>query len=342
MVVTMLVVAAWYIGPYIYATITFGGSRVNDLFVSTGIVDDPVGLRFLYDRGLPLGLLAVVGLVGLVWYFRTRWWARPLAFLVAGAYAFRWILVVVFVASGHTLYLHYTSRLIEVILLSAGVLALVTAAPVLARKVTARSLRPVALLGATLTMVVAALAGRALWTPTPYGLGEVARATTVAPNLQALAHAEWLPDGRTPRYATSDPRARYFPAQQVKDAVERVLGPGADPVTVCYEERLFAYYPWTGYVAVERTAATTWTHWEDRRAELVRLAALADPAQFAVASADTRFGGIDVFVLRADPDGWRWNDVRFSREQFGAGYWNVIDNLPTDTVVAVRVPGTVS
>ena len=339
-VVTMLIVAAWYVGPYVYASITLGGSRVNDLFVSTGIVDDPVGVRFLYDRGLPLGLLVVSGLVGLVWYFRTRWWARPLALLVAGAYAFRWIFVVIFVSNGHTLYLHYTSRLIEVILASAGVLTLVNAVPVLARPVTTRSLRPVALLGATMTMVVAALAGRALWMPTPFGLGEVVRPTTVPQNLQALAHAEWLPDGRAPRYAVSDPRARYFPAQQVKDAVERVLGPGADPVTVCYEERLFAYYPWTGYVAVERTAANTWTHWEDRRAELLRLAALRDPAQFAAASRDTRFGGIDVFVLRADPDGWTWNDVRFNREQFGAGFWTVVDDLPTDTVVVVRVPGT--
>ena len=60
-----------------------------------------------------------------------------------------------------------------------------------------------------------------------------------------------------------------------------------------------------------------------------------------MASAGTRFGAIDVFVLRVEPDGWMWNDVRFGREQFGAGFWTVIDDLPTDTVVAVRTPGTI-
>jgi hypothetical protein len=273
-------------------------------------------------------------------YLRTRWWARPLAILAAGAYAFRWISVVVFDTNVHPFYMHYTSSLTDVILVSAGVLTLVTSVPVLARHVTTRSLRPVALLVATIMMVLAALAGRALWTPTPFGVNEVVGLPTVPPNLQTLAHAEWLPDGRSPRYAASDPRARYFPAQQVKDAVERVLGAGARPTTVSYEERLFAYYPWTGYVAVERTAANTWTHWEDRRAELVRIAALHDPAQFAAASVDTRFGAIEVFVLRVERDGWMWNDVRFRREQFGAGFWNVIDDLPTGTVVAVRIPGT--
>jgi hypothetical protein len=348
-VVTAFVVSAWYVMPYLYATLTHGGRRVNDLFVSAAIVGDPVGIWFLTEPlASPATVLEVVGLAGLVWYLRSSWWARPLLFLTAGAFIYRWIWLIAFVDTSHTMYLHYTTRVIGIVLASAGVLTIVTATPAIARRMTSRSsLREIAILATATLLLVTGAAGLATWMPWPPGLNDVTRPKgTVSPNLAVYAHAEPLPDGARPRYAPRDVTLNWFPAEPIRQVVEGTLGSGARPVTLAYDERMFAYYPWPGYIAVHRPAANTWTHWDERYAELTRIAAIKDPDAFATASAETHFGGIDVFVLRARPVGWTWEsrpygdhrDVQFDPAQFDPRYWEIADSLPNGTVVAVRRP----
>jgi hypothetical protein len=155
-------------------------------------------------------------------------------------------------------------------------------------------------------------------------------------NYAADAHLEPLPGGRQPAYAPHLPPMRWFPVTPVRRAVTEVLGPDAAPRTLSYDERLFAYLPWPGYIAVDRTAAGSVTRWDDRHAALVRLAAVTDPATFAQASAHTEFGRIDLFVLRRSGVDWVWRDVRFHPGQFDPAVFTVVTDLPENTVLAVR------
>jgi hypothetical protein len=132
----------------------------------------------------------------------------------------------------------------------------------------------------------------------------------------------------------------WFLVEPIHDVVTATLGPNARPVTLSIDERLFSYYPWPGYLGVERLAASTWSHWDDRKAELQRIAKITDPAEFARASATTKYGGIDVFALRKRPAGWAWGDVVFSPKVFDSAHWVVDSTLANNTVVAVRRPGS--
>jgi hypothetical protein len=113
-------------------------------------------------------------------------------------------------------------------------------------------------------------------------------------------------------------REQDLPAEPVERAVEGVLGEGARPRTLSYAEKLFAFLPWPGYIAVDRGSA------------------------FARASARTRFGPIDVFVLRRDASGLVWRPLRFPGElrfqprQFDPGSFVLVDDLPENTVIAIR------
>ncbi|MBE1488670.1 arabinofuranosyltransferase [Plantactinospora soyae] len=338
---TAFVVASWYLVPYLYGTLVLGGSRVNDYFISPAIVEDPLGVWFLTGPFVnPLYMIELVGLLGLVWYWKTRWWARPMLLLVAGVYVYRWALVLIFVSNGHTLYLHYTTRLIGLVFASAGILTVIAAVPALARRVTTRSLRGVGVLSTAALLVVAAMAGLGTWMPWPRGINDVSRPVdSYSPNLATYTHAEPLPNGKRAKYAPKGVTVAWFPAEPIREVVEGTLGEGARPSTLAYDERMFAYYPWKGYVAVERLASNTFSHWDERHAELVRIAGIKDPAEFARASADTEYGGIDVFVLRRRGAGWMWGDVVFDAAQFSPTYWRVADDLPSNTAVAVRLPG---
>ena len=106
--------------------------------------------------------------------------------------------------------------------------------------------------------------------------------------------------------------------------------------TLSYSERLFAYLPWPGYVAVSRTAAASTSHWDDRYAAVRRLAAVRDPAAFAQASAHTAFGRIDLFVLQRFGPYWTWRDIRFRPAQFDRAAFAVDPDLPNNTVLAIR------
>ncbi|MGN9777446.1 arabinofuranosyltransferase [Micromonospora sp. H33] len=341
---TAFVVAAWYLIPYLRGTLTIGGSRVNDYFISPAIVEDPLGVWYLKaPLSAPLHVLQICGLVGLAWYWRKRWWARPLLLVLLGAYAYRWAFVLIFMHNGHTLYLHYTTRLLGLVLASGGILALVEAGRALAARLrVVGSLRRVALVGTAGLLVLAGLSGAGTWMPSPPGLDSVKRPEGPQNyNLAVYTHAEPLPDGSRQRYPAPDEvTVTWFPAEPIRRVVHETLGPDALPVTLSYDERMYAYQPWPGYMAVERLASNTWTHWDDRRAEVVRLSGITDPAEFTRATKDTRFGEIDVFVLRRRPAGWHFGSIVFNPKQFDPAVWRIDDTVPNGVVVAVRKPGT--
>ena len=92
-------------------------------------------------------------------------------------------------------------------------------------------------------------------------------------------------------------------------------------------------------MGVDRTASGTLTRWDDRHAELKRLAQITDPKEFARVSANTQFGGIDVFVMHSSgPQNWDAIQATFHPGQFDPAVWTVVQGLPSDTVVAIRKP----
>lgn len=318
-VAVAFVVAAWYVVPFIWATLTVGGQQVSDLYASSSVNQ---GL-FPFLELTPLGLLQLVGLVGLVWLWRSAWWARPLLVMIIGVYAYRMVMMVRFGLTGHTGFLHYTMRLYTVLFTIAGVLVLAHVAPIVLRRLRVTPPRRAA--GALLAVVLAwsAIGFASTWMPPD--------------NRYALdAHKEPLPGGGYPEFAPKEGRRDWFPVNQVRQAVEGVLGPDPRRVTLAADDRLYSYLPWPGYLDINRTAGATLSHWDDRFAEIKRLVATTDPKAFAAASRETEFGPIDIFVLREKPDGWTWGGQRFTPAQFAPEYWTVVDDLEADFVVVIR------
>jgi hypothetical protein len=338
---TALVLSSWYVIPFVHATFTIGGERVNDYFVPTSFVNDALGLWYLISPfSDPLNLLNVIGLLGLVWYWRTTWWARPIGLVVAGLYLYEWLYVLIFIASGHTGYTQYTPRVTGIVLASAGVLTVVAAAPKAVRRLNATWRRGLPIAATAGVLALSALAGITNWMPWPPGLNDLKRSGTPSANVAAYAHAEPLPNGELPRLPARGLTVTWFPVEPIHDFATATLGPNARPVTLSVDERLFSYYPWPGYLGVERLAASTWSHWDDRKAELQRISKISDPGEFARASATTKYGGIDVFALRKRGVGWAWGDVIFSPKVFDPAHWVVDSNMANGVVVAVRRPGS--
>jgi hypothetical protein len=332
---TALVVSSWYIIPYVYGLLFLPGNRTSNFFVSPSISDRALYLEFL-DPTLP-GALMLVGLVGLLIFRRTQWWAVPVLWVVVGALAYRAAFTVVFVLTGQTGYLDYTSRLLGTVLGCAGVLTLVTGVPILMRRIQVTPRRSLAVVAATVLLASAAFIVWQRWMPGPKGFKDVVwPEDLLVYNLATFAHAEPWPDGRYPTFAPAEPRVTWFPTDPILEAIDESWTSRArDPVVLSYDERLFVFRSLHGFVSVERLAANTFAQWDERFAELERLAALPGPEEFARESADTKFGPIDVFVLRETDDGWTWGDLVFDPELFGA-HWTVHDDLPNGAVVAVR------
>jgi Arabinofuranosyltransferase N terminal/Arabinofuranosyltransferase A C terminal len=325
--VVATVVASWYVVPLLHAMLTKPSESISDLFAPGSMQLDV--LPFLAMT--PLGVLQLVGLVGLVWLRRTTWWATPLLLLVAGTLLFRVLATLRFAATGHTTFLHYTSSLYSAVLVAAGVLVLVHAAPILAARAAAAPPPGLAAGAIALALTWVCYSFSGAWLP------GTAQPTA---HYAAEAHQEPLPGGGYPRYVRGVPRSAPppFPAYAVRDSVERVLGPdeARRKITLSIDERLYAYLPWHGYLGTSRGASGSLSLWDERKAEIQRLTGVTDPAGFADATADTRFGPIDIFVLRRDGDRWTWLDQTFSPGQFDPARWVVDTNLPGDVVVAVR------
>ncbi|MDG4763486.1 arabinofuranosyltransferase [Solwaraspora sp. WMMD406] len=329
--VVAVAVSSWYVWPYLWGLLTTGGGQfVSDRYVSPYYLRQMLPMLDVQPgelSNLPLRAMQIVGLAGLVWLLRSTWWARPLLLIAAGAFGYRLLCLARFMVTGHTGFGHYTSRLYGVVLAVAGVLTVAHAVPILLRRL--RLAPPVGLVGGPLAVL---LAWSVVWYANAWlpGTGGPGSGYTVA------AHAEPLPGGGYPRYAPADGRPGWFPVGPVQRAVERTAGPDPDLVTLSVDERLFAYLPWPGYLSNDRTAAATLSRWDDRKAQVRELTELRDPVDFAVASAWTAYGPIDVFVLRRDADELVWADLRFHPDQFDERYWVVHDDLPEQLAVYVR------
>ena len=334
--VTAFVVASWYVVPFIWTLLTDGGNRISDLWLSSAIVDRPMVLPFLDPT--PIGVIELIGLLGLVWYRRSTWWAQPLLLLVLGTYAYRVLFLLKTVQDNHTGYLQYTERSIAMLLVTAGVLTAFQAAPGVRRRlaVTApeSTHRAVAVTAVAALVVWAGLQGWQSWVPGPRGARDAVRGVGEA-NQATLAHSERFPSGAQPRFAPPGHHQRYFPALAVKRVIDGQFTGDGPPIILCFDQRLFTYYPFYGYVAPNRLSANTLQRWDDRAAVLRRLSRITDPAQFAEASRNTEFGRIDVFVLKATKNRWNWTQASFSPDSFGPEFFH-IERLDASTVVAVR------
>ena len=345
-VIVALVVASWYLVPYLGWGFLHGSKQVDDLFQGGGIQDSPL----LFLTPSPLGVLELIGVIGLLWYRGRVSWGMPLLLLTVSAYAY-WLLgLASFSLTGHTLLLQDTSRLIGPMLAAAGVLTIVHTAPRIARRLSVRSV-PAGLpaLALCLLVVWTAITAWQGWMPggpTPAG-GLYQPAVSTVWNESTAAFATPLPDGSYVRVAAERGiRDAWFPTDPVKKDVTSVLGASATPVTLSASEQLFAFVNWPGYIAVSMGAAGTNTDWPARYAALQKLSRITDPAAFDAASARTAFGPVDVFILqRSSPTRWTWQPtdapypvLTFTPAQFSPHAFTVFTNLPGNFVVAVRQP----
>ncbi|MFZ0162356.1 MAG: hypothetical protein WAL12_02115, partial [Trebonia sp.] len=345
-VIVSVVVASWYLVPYLGWGFLHGSKQVDDLFQGGGIQDSP--LLFLTPSAL--GVLELIGVIGLLWYRGRVSWGMPLLLLTVSAYAY-WLLgLASFSLTGHTLLLQDTFRLIGPILAAAGVLTIVHTAPLIARRFSVRSV-PSGLpaLALCLLVVWTAITAWQGWMPggpTPAG-GLFQPAVSTAWNESTDAFATPLPDGSyVPAARERGIHDAWFPIDPVKNDVTSVLGASATPVTLSVSEQLFAFVNWPGYIAVSMGAAGTNTDWPARYAALQKLSRVTDPAAFDAASARTAFGPVDVFILqRSSPTRWTWQPIdapypvlTFTPAQFSPDAFTVFTNLPGNYVLAVRQP----
>jgi hypothetical protein len=345
-VIVALVVASWYLVPYLGWGFLHGSKQVDDLFQGGGIQDSPL----LFLTPSPIGVLELIGVIGLLWYRGRVSWGMPLLLLTASAYAY-WLLgLAAFSLTGHTLLLQDTPRLIGPMLAAAGVLTIVHTAPRIARRISVRSV-PAGLpaLALCLLVVWTAITAWQGWMPggpTPVG-GLYQPAVSTAWNESTAAFATPLPDGSyVPVAAERGIHDAWFPTDPVKKDVTSVLGASATPVTLSTAEELFTFVNWPGYIAVSMGAAGTNTNWPARYAALQKLSRITDPVAFDAASARTAFGPVDVFILqRSSPTRWTWQPIdapypvlTFTPAQFSPHAFTVFTNLPGNLVVAVRQP----
>jgi hypothetical protein len=276
----------------------------------------------------------------------------PLLAIVLGTYGYYLIGLARYVTTTHTCLLYYAVPLISACLLAAAVLTLAHAAPALARHFatpfpsgTGVAVMGILLISAGYTYWHAHMPA-VLWQATPTGGGRIDRTAGDLSNSKAAhAHDQPFPNGSRPRFAAAaarDHESPWFPVEPIRQAVEATLGRGARPSTLSYDEQLFAFLPWRGYTGVDRNASYGPARWDDRYAELTRLSTITDPAAFAQASAHTRFGPIDVFVLHRERTDLVWRPLRrptvlrFQQRRFDPRSFVLVDDLPGDTVVAIR------
>jgi hypothetical protein len=339
--VTALVVSSWYLIPYVWASLTRPtGSFGSDTFQSGIIVTDPVPLHF-FDIN-PTGVLQLIGLIGIVVLFTRTWWARPMAALLVGTYAFFALGAVRFVATGHTMFYQYSIPATVAVMLAAGVLTISELLSMLVAHEYGPAARRVAVL-----LMVALVASTSLtlwraWMPTPV-LNQARPTVPVGAGRAAdQAFLEPLPDLNASKYAPSGQTGDGVPVTLVESAVRDRYGSSYRPMVVSSDERLFAYNDWYAYVAQSPTASPALDQWSQRAAELNRLAAISDPTQFAAHAADSAFGPIDVFLLKRVKDAsgadtgqlaWR-TGTDYTPDQFATGFDRV--DLPNDFVLFIR------
>ena len=344
-VVVALVVASWYLIPYLGWGFLHGSSQVEYQFQGGGIQDSPL----LFLSPTPLGVLELIGVIGLVWWRGRVWWGKPLLLLTAGIYAY-WLLgLAAFVLANHHLLLQDTPRLTSLMLAAAGMLTIAQAAPGIVRRLSIRTV-PAGLpaLGLCLLIIWTAVTAWQAWMPggPPSATGLFQPAVSAQPNDTTIAFTTPLPDGKYSPAAPASIRGPWFPTDPIKKDVASVLGKSANPVTLSASEHLFAFVKWPGYIGVTRSAAGIDTDWPARYAALQKLSHVTGPAAFTAASARTAFGPVDVFILqRTGPARWTWQPIdapyptiTFTPAQFSPHAFTIFTNLPGNLVLAVRQP----
>jgi Arabinofuranosyltransferase N terminal len=344
-VIVALVVASWYLIPYLGWGFLHRSSQVEYQYQGGGIQDSPL----LFITPTPLGALQLIGVIGMVWYRGRVWWGKPMLVLTAGIYAY-WLLgLAAFVLVGRHMLLQDTPRLTSLVLASAGVLTIAHTAPGIVRRLSAGTL-PAGLptLSLCLLSIFAAITAWQAWMPggPPSVTGLYQPAVSATPNDATAAFITPLPDGSYSHAAPASLRGAWFPTKPIKKDVDSVLGKDAKPVALSSSEHLFAFVKWPGYIAVTRSAAGIDTNWPARYAALRKLSLVTDPDAFTDASEHTAFGSIDVFILQAtDAAHWSWKpfdsddpDITFTPAQFSPQAFTVFTDLPGNYVLAVRQP----
>lgn len=334
---TSAVVASPFLVSFGVQKIVGGSQYVADLFQTSAITGD---LTPFLSFSL-LGVLQLLGLVGMVWRRNVSWWALPVLALTVGTYVYRAGYAVVYVLTAHTGMIHHAAVMTDYLLAAAGVLTL---SEVALEIITRFRLAPPRGVGVVALVSVIVWSGAICWADWMPNTGNNATKTSDSSTLSAgplLAFTEPRADGHRARNLKVF-RTPWFPAGPVRTFVEARLGKGVLPRTLAYDERLFSFLPWKGYTTVDRTATLSTVRWDDRYAALSRLAKVSDPRAFAQASARTEFGAIDVFVLQKRTAGWVWapehagRPVVFQPSQFDPAVFDVADDLPLHTIVAVR------
>lgn len=287
-----------------------------------------------------VGVVALAGLVYLVWTVRSSALSRGLLVLLVAAYG--WYLLGAAAVAADTPLLSFRGKpLVPLILLIGGVLALVRLAQ-LATQASARfraAPADVRRVGWTLGAVLVIVVGQAF-------VSDVRDSP-----LTGAAHATALPDGALPPHhadGSQELNAPDPPPAELRAIIdEQAHADGAHPVLLSDRVDLLALYPYFGFLQWNAHYAHPAAEFHQRAEFLQRLAGSADPAAFAAGAAANPYDPIDVFVLRVDgdelvhrfaddafPAGTRTAEVRFPRALFSEEHFQL--TTAGDHLVAVR------
>ena len=335
------VLASWYIIPLVHGYLTGHPEVVADQYLTSSLAVDPLRL-FTTSMDL-FNVLSVIGIVGTVLLIRRAWWAPPLTLFLVGTQVFRVVLLARLTSTGHAFVLFYSRYLATYTTMVAGLLVVSRLIVWLMRRAQSwergatLALRPTVVVAVAAFVSVAGFTAWTMWAPSPRGLNNrVTDTTGSGRNLATLAHAELLPDGRRVKMSTHV-TSHEFPTNKVIDTVRATLGKNANPIVLCYDQRLFAFEPWRDWLPPSRTSSNALVRWDTRFALLQRLSTITDPVAFAEATDHTEFGAIDVFVLRSGGSYWTSTDgIHFQLNQFSDPSFVITRLTPTLLIVVRR------
>lgn len=264
------------------------------------------------------GVVALAGLVYLVWTVWRELLSRGLLVLLAAAYGW-YLLGAPAAAAGAPLLSFRGEPLIPLVLLTAGVLAAVRIVRWAAGRYAATDVRRVAWV---LGVVLVVAAGQALVT--------------------TIRDSPLVGDAHVAAAQPPDPT----PAQLQRAIDARPAGDG-HPVLLSDRVDLLVRYPNYGFLQWNAHYAHPASEFPERVRFLRDLAAVRDPDVFAARSAGNRFDRIDGFVLSDGgdtlgfsftddnfPAGTRRVTIRFPRELFSADHFHLVP--AGDHVLAIR------
>jgi hypothetical protein len=338
-VVVAAVVSAWYLGPLIASYLGGHSEVVADLFRSGALTE----AQFLLFRSKSafIGTLQVLGVVGILVFWRACWWAAPLGLLAAGILVMKAVMLLRYTfPPGHSFMLLYTPYVLGYLFAAAGLL---TFGEVVRRAWprvvahTGASSRIGAVVGvAALCAVFAAPTYMVAWAVRPLGVADTYGVDrNAAPeSTAALAHAEYLPNLDRPRYPWRK-MATGFPTTAVDTAI-RTTSATPDPVVLSGDQRLFAFHWYPNWLPPSRTSSNALTQWDSRFAWLKMASRTTDSAALASALGNTPYGPIDVLVLQRTDKGYRAGHITFTESALTGSGFIATEGLPLDWAVFVR------